>query len=366
MCRYKKILFLTAATAMMTTTVLSTAYAAESTGLEADSVSETVKVSGALSDADIYYLASAAFCKAHGLQVPQDIAAGVDEVYKNHAEAADAYLKSMDAAGTGTDASGSAAYTYSDAQSDVTSAGAKAASASGETTARYIEQADGSFLFYRVDPVTGEALSLFDGWYTMDNGDKTYFEDGKMQAGWIIDEGKFYYLDPSTGTMVKSQFAGNFYLGEDGSALMDTTTPDGVKLAYNGSRMKSRSPIEELNDKTYTYHELLVKNPDLYAEFGPRDSGSYQIMPEKENGFSWYTYASMKLYERKADGSSGALLYEGDGCFRTDAVIEVKNEDGTISTMSPSGIVGSEHETWIADHIHIDPAGFISYSAARK
>ena len=366
MCRYKKFLFLTAATAMMTATVLSTAFAAESTALQSDAVSETAEASGTLSDADIYYLASAAFCKAHGLQVPQDIQAGADEVYKNHAEAAAAYLKSMAAAGTGTDESVSADTAYSDTQAGVNSVSEKAAAEAGEATARYIEQEDGSALFFTVDPLTGEALEAYNGWYTLDSGEKTYFENGKMQAGWIIDDGKFYYLDPSTGIMVTSKFAGNFYLGEDGAALLDTTTPDGVKLAYNGSRMTSGTPVEELNEKTYTYRDLLVKKPDLYAEFSARESGSFQLMPEKEHGFSWYTYASMKLYERKEDGSMGKQVYEGDGCFRTDAVIEVKHTDGSISTISPSDIIGSEQETWIADHIHIDPAGFISYSAAQR
>lgn len=369
MCKYKKLLFLTMAMASMSMTVPSAAFAAESAAVQADAQTELVDVTGVLSDIDKYYLASAAFCTAHGIQVPEDIAKGVDEIYKNRSEAADAYINSMSDANAGSAAASATSSDDSSAETTVSGTSESTVSIvsdSGHAAAKYIQKEDGSALFYTVDSLTGEVLNLYNGWYTMENGDKTYFEDGRMQSGWIISEGKFYYLDPSTGVMVKSQFAGNFYLGEDGAALIDTTAPDGTKLAYNGSRMKSKTPIEALNDKTYTYRELLVKHPDLYAEFGPRDTGSYQIMPEKENGFSWYTYASMRLYERNADGSSGALVYEGDGCFRTDAVIEVKNSDGSIYTMSPSGIVGSEHETWVADHLHIDPAGFISYSAAHK
>lgn len=234
------------------------------------------------------------------------------------------------------------------------------------TSAVYKTDEKGTTLLYKADPATGEAAELYNGWYTDASGERYYYEAGKLTVGWIIEDGKFYYLDPSTGALAKSTFAGNFYVGEDGAALIDTVAPDGTKLAYNGSKYNSKEPVEKLNDKTYIYRDLLVKTPDLFAEFSERSSGSYQIMPEKENGFSWYTYATMKLYKRNEDGSMGSKVYEGDGCFRTDAVIEVKESDGSISTISPSGLIGSGHEIWTADHIHIDPAGFISYSAAKK
>ncbi len=129
---------------------------------------------------------------------------------------------------------------------------------------------------------------------------------------------------------------------------------------------RSKEPAERLSDLTSFYRDELIKDPYLIAEFSERSEGGYQLMPEKENGFSWYTYASLKLYKRKADGSMGSKVYEGDGCLRRDALIEIKESDGSVTTMSPSQIIGSGHETWVADHIHIDPAGFVTYSAARK
>ena len=58
----------------------------------------------------------------------------------------------------------------------------------------WMNQEDGTSLLYKTDPSTGEA-TLYEGWYTDSTGDKYYFEKGKAVSGWIIDDGKFYYLD---------------------------------------------------------------------------------------------------------------------------------------------------------------------------
>ena len=252
------------------------------------------------------------------------------------------------------------------AETSTSSAGTSASAGINYTSSVYKTDENGTTLLYKADPAAGEAAELYNGWFTDASGDKYYYENGKLTSGWIIDDGKFYYLDPSTGTITKSAHVGNFYVGEDGAALIDTVAPDGTKLAFNGSVFRSKEPAERLSDLTSFYRDELIKDPYLIAEFSERSEGGYQLMPEKENGFSWYTYASLKLYKRKADGSMGSKVYEGDGCLRTDAVIEIKESDGSISTMSPSRIIGSGHETWVADHIHIDPAGFVTYSAARK
>ncbi|ETP72413.1 hypothetical protein UYO_1624 [Lachnospiraceae bacterium JC7] len=315
------------------------------------SASESVAASQDLNDITkrlaLFYYATAENYKAAGLPLPEEI------------------LKGLAAYGN-VDVS---AYMNAAAEA-LESASEAAVAASGDAVSvnesvRWIDQEDGSSRLYSVDPSTGEA-KLYEGWYTDGSGEKYYFEKGKPAGGWIIDDGKFYHLDMTTGILSTSKQVGNFYVGEDGAALMDTTAPDGTKLAYNGSRMNKKTPVEKLDDKVYIYRELLVKNPELYAEFTTRPSGSYQIVPENANGFAWYTYAFMKLYERKDDGSIGKKLYEGDGCFRRDAAIEYLNNDGTVSTMRPSAIVGSGHETWMAEHIHIDPAGFITYSEIKK
>lgn len=337
-----------------------------------------------------YYTTVADFYKANGLDIPEDIKTGL-ALYKGDtsesgaaetapsenassaetlapttetlAPAAETLESSeKDTSSDHTAISETLSTTETVAASDVTGISASV----NDTSSVYKTDENGTTLLYKADPVTGEATELYKGWYTDAAGEKYYYESGKLTVGWIIDDGKFYYLDPSTGTLAKSAHVGNFYVGEDGAALIDTVAPDGTKLAYNGSVYRSKEPAEKMSDLTYIYRDYLVKNPDLIAEFSERTSGGYQLMPEKENGFSWYTYASMKLYKRKADGSMGERVYIGDGCLRTDAVIEIKESDGSISTMSPSHIIGSGHETWMADHIHIDPAGFVTYSAAWK
>ncbi len=337
-----------------------------------------------------YYNTVADFYKTNGLDIPEDIKAGLAMYSGENSESvATETVASENAPSAGTLAStaetltptaGTLAPAVGDTSAGQTSisetkGAAEALTSSAETSASagindtssvYKTDENGTTLLYKADPATGEAAELYNGWFTDASGDKYYYENGKLTSGWIIDDGKFYYLDPSTGTITKSAHVGNFYVGEDGAALIDTVAPDGTKLAFNGSVFRSKEPAERLSDLTSFYRDELIKDPYLIAEFSERSEGGYQLMPEKENGFSWYTYASLKLYKRKADGSMGSKVYEGDGCLRTDAVIEIKESDGSISTMSPSRIIGSGHETWVADHIHIDPAGFVTYSAARK
>ena len=227
----------------------------------------------------------------------------------------------------------------------------------------WITTEDGANRFVTLDE-SGVA-SGYQGWYQDPNsGSFYYFEDGALATGWIIDDGKFYYLDSSTGAMAVNRMVGNFYVGEDGAAMSDTTTPDGVKLAYNGSRMNGKDPVEELNEKTYTYRELLRKNPNLIAEFSDRTGGTgHQILRETARGFTWVIYATMKLYEPTEGGQKGKCVFEGDGAFRFDALIERKQSDGSIRYIRPFGLIQDDRQQWTAAHIQIDPAGFISYAS---
>ncbi|SDZ82461.1 hypothetical protein SAMN05216349_101228 [Oribacterium sp. KHPX15] len=333
------------------TETTDTSSSSASNGSETASGSDSVQAALEImneSQRAAYYKTVADFYTSNGLDIPADIKAGLEQY--------SSFLSDQNTASEGT---GSTTETFA------SSAGTGASASVNGTSVVCKTDEKGSTLLYKADPATGEAAELYNGWYEDSAGEKYYYEKGKLTVGWIIDDGKFYYFDPSTCTLTKSSYVGNFYVGEDGAALMDTVTPDGTKLAYNGSVYKSKEPAEKLNDLTYIYRNYLVEYPDLYAEFSERSSGSYQIMPEKENGFSWYTYASMKLYKRNANGSLGERVYVGDGCLRTDAVIEVVESDGSISTIRPSDLIGSGHEVWQADHIHIDPAGFITYTVAK-
>ena len=122
--------------------------------------------------------------------------------------------------------------------------------------------------------------------------------------------------------------------------------------------------VEELNEKTYTYRELLRENPKLIAEFSDRTSGTgHQILRETARGFTWVIYATMKLYEPTEDGQKGERVFEGDGAFCFDALIERKQSDGSIRYIRPFGLIQDDRQQWTAAHIQIDPAGFISYAS---
>ena len=205
----------------------------------------------------------------------------------------------------------------------------------------------------------------YTGWYTLDaSGDQMYFADGILFGGWVIDDANFYYLNPKTGLMAKNQTVGNFYVDETGKAVFDTTTEDGREYGYNGALIRKGKPSQELNEKVYIYRNILVEHPDCYAAFSGKDGNGYQFLKESDNGYTWFTYKALHLYERNADGTMGKLLYAGDGCFRSDAIIELKQTDGSIKYISPAAIINDGNGTFNAERIYIDPAGFISYVKA--
>ena len=123
----------------------------------------------------------------------------------------------------------------------------------------------------------------------------------------------------------------------------------------------------------YIYRNILVEHSDCYAAFSGKDGNGYQFLKESDNGYTWFTYKALHLYERNADGTMGKLLYAGDGCFRSDAIIELKpgreylidgSTDGSIKYISPAAIINDGNGTFNAERIYIDPAGFISYVKA--
>ena len=73
----------------------------------------------------------------------------------------------------------------------------------------WITTEDGASRFVTRDE--SGAASGYQGWYQDPNsGSFYYFEDGALATGWIIDDGKFYYLDSSTGAMAVNRMVGNF------------------------------------------------------------------------------------------------------------------------------------------------------------
>lgn len=225
------------------------------------------------------------------------------------------------------------------------------------------DETTGRDIFYEVQEETGEE-SVYSGWYEMpDSGEYLYFVDGVMKTGWITDGGKFYYLDPKTGYLLKNRQVQSFYLGEDGAALIDTTAPDGTELAYNGSIKRGNRPAEELNEKTFGITEALKECPDSIAHFGGLDGGKPSFMKENVNGFTFYTFKGVTLYGKDTNGKSGAKLFEGDACFRTNAKIEIRQKDGSIQIIRPAALQKAEYQNF-SGRVFTDPAGCIEYVKA--
>lgn len=223
---------------------------------------------------------------------------------------------------------------------------------------RWEEKADGWYYTEEVVQADGTVSTeeAYTGWARYQDEDSWYYIlNGKMCTGWIMDEGRFYYLD-SSGRMLKDQWQGAFYLGPDGAVLTDTTTPDGVKVNEYGSRFRKGQPVEALNEKTALYVEVYKKHPDCIAEFTTPSTGTgAQIVRENTNGFNWVCFKALVLYDRE----TGQKLYEGDGAFRVNAVLEKKDSDGNTKILQPMGLIG-EGMYLKGEQIFMDPAGFIT------
>lgn len=200
-----------------------------------------------------------------------------------------------------------------------------------------------------------KTLASYNGWLQAGEDSWYYLVDSRMMTGWITDGGKWYALGDD-GIMLKNQWVGNFYVGEDGAAMMDTTAPDGTKLSAYGSRMRNGKAVEGLNDKTARYAKILEEHPDATVEF----TSPGQIVRDSLNGYSFITFKAMKLYDR----STGALLYFGDGCFRQNAVLETAVTENGISCIQPMGLMTQNYLT--GDRVYMDPAGLITSVAQSR
>ena len=119
------------------------------------------------------------------------------------------------------------------ARTDVTFQGQSAAGQSTETPAKKAEWIkSGSSWWYK----HADGSYTTNGWEKI-NGTWYYFDQaGWMVTGWVKDNGTWYYLK-SSGAMATGwyQVGGKWYYSyESGALAVNTTTPDGYKVNYNG------------------------------------------------------------------------------------------------------------------------------------
>ena len=108
---------------------------------------------------------------------------------------------------------------------------------------------------YKVDKngrwITGSWKSNSNGWW-YEYSDGSYLKEkwkyiseswyyfnseGYMVTGWKLLGNDWFYLKDS-GAMAENEWVGDYYLGNDGKMLTNTTTPDGYKVDKNGRWIK--------------------------------------------------------------------------------------------------------------------------------
>ena len=78
--------------------------------------------------------------------------------------------------------------------------------------------------------------------------------NAEILDGWVEDNGKSYYYD--NGKIVYNQWIDDqYYVGEDGSMLKDTMTPDGYYVDINGKYVSDYLDGWVEEDENYFYYK---------------------------------------------------------------------------------------------------------------
>ena len=162
-----------------------------------------------------------------------------------------------------------------------------------------------------VTPETGA------GWQSNSTGWWYQNADGSYPANeWKQINGSWYYFNES-GYMVASMWIGNYYLGESGAMLTNTTTPDGYVVGSDGAWLQNTGSWQQ-NSTGWWY-----QNAD----------GSYPANEWKQIDGSWYYF--------NESGYMVASIWIGNYYL---------GENGAMltNTTTPDGYVVDENGLWIA------------------
>lgn len=90
-----------------------------------------------------------------------------------------------------------------------------------------------------------------------DGGQYYYLDDNGNMASerWVEFNGKTFYVDKD-GVMQKNKWVGDFYVGDDGNLLKNTTTPDGYQVGSDGRYIPKPKPTE--TPTQYTQPVLVI------------------------------------------------------------------------------------------------------------
>lgn len=163
---------------------------------------------------------------------------------------------------------------------------------------------------------------------------KDYCFDGNgyMRTGWVKVDGKWYYFE-SSGAMAKNKWVDDCYVGSDGAMLVNTTTPDGVKVGADGKRVKGSSSSGSGSGKVkagwkQSGSRWWYQNADgtypksQFAKIGGAtyyfDGSGWMVTGWKKVSGSWYYFASSGKMATGWLKSGGSWYFMGsDGKMAT-------------------------------------------------
>ena len=203
-------------------------------------------------------------------------------------------------------------------------------------------------------------------WMKDKDGSWYYFnQDGYMAKGWIISNGKWYYLDPVGGYLRTNMWVGDYYVGKDGAMLTDTSTPDGYRVDSYGMWMNAERMSHNLNNEAKEYIKLMLtqildyNSSEKNLPFPAVGSGIRRDrLNSEEKAFLTYAYIySIEHYSSKARGKGSSVDGEDYILSKAD-FMEVMKEAVGSSNESDIRAYEKRYSVQIAaDSIHTYTTG---------
>jgi len=139
------------------------------------------------------------------------------------------------------------------------------------------------------------------GW-VLEDGNYYYYENGTMKTGWVKD-GKWYYLDPATGIMVKrwKQIGSKWYYFENSGAMLTGWKSIGGKWYYFDSNGAMVTGWKTIGGTWYLF-----------------DSNGGMVTGWKASGGKWYYFEGSGAMVTGWKSIGGKWYYfEGSGAMKT-------------------------------------------------
>lgn len=165
------------------------------------------------------------------------------------------------------------------------------------------------------------------GWSHEPTGWSYTTESGvKAQSGWLFIDGKWYFFDDS-GLMSHDTWVDCYYVGSDGALLTDTVTPDGVRVASDGTPVLS--PDESLSGVYYAVDGSLRNRTTVVKDLGD-GALDVRFCSLNTRAVLHNSTASPDLYTGSGNGRNFSLRFTGSSLYITvsdDAGVDaVRNE----------------------------------------